>query len=241
MTRRAALFAFTSALRKPATSAEWMRLDVPTARLRESTWTNADRAIAPGSLLKPFVALAFGAAHDYRFPSVQCARCWKPDGHGRISLIDAVAFSCNTYFLELARASSLDDIARIAAAYGLNPPSSGHKESWIGLGADWSVQPFHLARAYAELASRAGEIGPKLILQGMRESARRGTARAVNSNAYAKTGTGPCAHERRGSGDGFVVALYAQPSPQHVLLLRVHDQPGFEAARAAGRLIGATS
>lgn len=58
--------------------------------------------------------------------------CWKPDGHGRIDFVHAIAFSCNVYFYkvgggfpgELIRDGGLgiDDIYRYAYALGYGAP-----------------------------------------------------------------------------------------------------------------------
>jgi cell division protein FtsI/penicillin-binding protein 2 len=240
ITRRDAILALTAAIHRPYPPAS-LRLNIATRQITAVDWPDPAARISLGSLMKPFVALAFGAAHNFQYPEVNCKRCWKPDGHGRISLIDAVAGSCNSYFLELARGCSLDGVARVATTYGLNSPTSAKPESWIGLAEGWHVEPTDLLGAFAELTWRAAEKGPQLLLHGMREASRRGTAKAIEASAYAKTGTGPCTHTKGGTGDGFVIALYPAGAPKHALLVRLHDQPGSEAARAAGVLIRSTS
>ncbi len=70
-------------------------------------WPDAARPVAPGSLVKVFTALAYGEAHDNRFPEFVCggeaSGCWLPRGHGKIGIVEAVAHSCNAYFRVLAR------------------------------------------------------------------------------------------------------------------------------------------
>ena len=50
---------------------------------------SSQRPISPGSLVKPFLAVAYGEQHGNHFPTVRClgtsTRCWLPAGHmGRL-------------------------------------------------------------------------------------------------------------------------------------------------------------
>ena len=204
-------------------------MDVASRRITVSSWDGADTAIPMGSLMKPFVAIAHGPP----YPKLFCRSCWKLDGHGWLEFPEAVAVSCNSYFLELASGVSANAMALVAKTYGLPAPAEQTPEAWIGLGDRWAVSPVGLLRAYCEIAVRR----EKLLLEGMRRSAQRGTARAIGLNAYAKTGTGPCTHKPKASGDGYAAVLIPAESPRRALLVALHNQPGSEAARAAGDLI----
>ncbi|HYD31431.1 MAG TPA: penicillin-binding protein 2 [Azospirillaceae bacterium] len=86
---------------------------------------------APGSTFKPIVALAaleaglINARHtvvcpghmdlgDHRF------HCWKSKGgHGAVDLIDALKYSCDVYFYDLARRIGIDRIHDMAKRFGL--------------------------------------------------------------------------------------------------------------------------
>lgn len=48
--------------------------------------------------------------------------CWKSTGHGRMSLIDGLAQSCDCYFYELARRVGVDGIAAMSKRFGLGAP-----------------------------------------------------------------------------------------------------------------------
>jgi hypothetical protein len=97
--------------------------------------------------------------------------------------------------------------------------------------------PVDLAAWYADLAERSTEPGVAPILQGLVLAARVGTARALGPGYLAKTGTAPCSHHPRGSGDGYVMALFPASRPAYTLLIRLHNQPGSHAAAAcAGAL-----
>ncbi|MBI5535911.1 MAG: hypothetical protein HY898_24540 [Deltaproteobacteria bacterium] len=90
-----------------------------------------DRALAvaypPGSIFKPFAALAALAASMDPDKPVECAgslsigkrsyRC--TTAHGKVTLHDALTESCNIWFFRAAESVSIDDIARIARDFGL--------------------------------------------------------------------------------------------------------------------------
>ena len=45
--------------------------------------------------------------------------CWRPYGHGKLTLVDAIAQSCDVYFYDLARKVGVDAIAEMARRFGL--------------------------------------------------------------------------------------------------------------------------
>ncbi|MEO1017991.1 MAG: penicillin-binding protein 2, partial [Pseudomonadota bacterium] len=49
--------------------------------------------------------------------------CWKQHGHGRISLVQALAQSCDVYFYDVARRVGVDAIAAMARKFGLGEVS----------------------------------------------------------------------------------------------------------------------
>ena len=97
----------------------------------------------------------------------------------------------------------------------------------------WSLTPHALLNAYCDLLTR----GPREILQGMRLSAKLGTAREIRCDAYAKTGTAPCRHPKKTPGDGFAVALYPAADPRFALLASLDGAPGAQAARMCGEML----
>ena len=207
----------------------------------------AQQDISPGSLVKPFLALAYGEQHGGRFPTVRClgteSHCWLSRGHGNLGLEEAIAQSCNAYFLELAAGVDRKRAAQSLARYGLaGPPITATAESLAGLGSAWNETPQALARAYLQLVNEQQMPIQSRIVKGMLGSAERGTARAIDSAlgrnaALAKTGTAVCSHTPRGAADGFTVVLYPAAQPRLLLLVRVHGVTGAASAKVAGAML----
>lgn len=228
MTRRGFLQSAVALAAGSQSPYRWIDLDL----LHESktvVWPEADRPISFGSLLKPFLALAYSAAHD-RFPVVTCHgsrdRCWLPRGHGEQSIIPAIANSCNCYFLHLVRLTDRAALDSVCLRYGLSAPlRSVTDDSLVGLGSAWKNSPLAVVQAFSQLKDQT-------VLEAMAQCSRKGTARNLNLPCYAKTGTAPCSHTPRAAGDGFVVALYPLDSPRRVVLFEQHGTTGAEACKS---------
>lgn len=231
------------AQRFPQPAVSYLLVDIRSRDVVATRWSEPEKPIPLGSLVKPFTALAYGEGHDFRYPEVVCrgetSGCWLPAGHGRIGLSKAIAHSCNAYFLKLAAAVRNDDLDESVRRFGFAGPSQDQAAVRIGLGGGWQVAPIVMVRAYCELASRGSERGMDAVLAGMALSAREGTGKGIGVGAFAKTGTAPCSHRPRGPGDGFVVAIYPAESPRFALLVRVHGVPGAQAAVTGGAMLRA--
>jgi len=219
--------------------ASWLLLDAHSGQVLASSWPDADRPIPMGSLTKPFVALAYARTHR-DFPRYTCAgtstHCWLPRGHGSLDFPHALAFSCNSYFLQLAAQTSATAIDQVARDYALPPPpAAATPTQWIGLDSKWRISPLELGRAYARLATQGA---PAEVLEGMREAAFKGTANALAAeNSLAKTGTAHCIRDCIATGDGFVVALTPSENPQLLLLVRKRGTTGATTAATAARML----
>ena len=232
MTRRAMVLAAAAALKRPPTN--WIALDLP-GRAQTQNWPAMDKPVPMGSLLKPFLVLAYGVNHA-QYPVAQCrgaiTRCWYRHGHGAQDVVNALANSCNTYFLALASAIDSSALESICLTYGLRAPSRLlPAPNLIGLGAGWPQTPRNVVHAFANLAENASDSHVRLVLAGMTRCADTGTARAIGLRAYAKTGTAACTHLPRASGDGFAVAIYPPDQPRRLLLVQHHNVTGAVAAR----------
>jgi cell division protein FtsI/penicillin-binding protein 2 len=225
----------------------YLLLDVHTGAVLASRWENADQPIPLGSLVKPFVALAYGEAHQFRYPAHLCrgdaSGCWLPRGHGEIGISAAISDSCNSYFRMLTGGMTSTDVIPSTQRIGLDPPApdlSG--PDLIGVGNHWLISPLHMAHAYLELNRRRDQSGARELVQGMARSAWEGTGAEVDralkhSHALVKTGTAACTHPDHAPGDGFVVALVPAEQPEWLLMVRVHGVPGAKAAATAGRML----
>jgi len=231
----------------PSADLSYLLLDASGNVLAER-WPD-QQAISPGSLVKPFLAIAYGEQNGGRFPMVLCRgsrdRCWLPRGHGNLGLEEAIAQSCNAYFLELAAGLDRRRAAQTFARYGLKGPTAeAAAENLAGLGGAWKETPLAWAKAFLQLEREQHLPTQSRIVKGMLDSAARGTARAVDAAlgkdaALAKTGTAACSHTPRGAADGFTVVLYPAAQPRLLLLLRVHDVTGAASAKIAGAMLRA--
>lgn len=231
----------------PGSDISYVVLDAHTGAVLASRWNDLHRPVSVGSLVKPFTAVAYADAHGRKFPEHICrgtaSGCWLARGHGRVDIISAIAFSCNSYFRFLASRIPAAQAALTVRQFGLPEPQTVFSVSTlVGLNDGWRVPPLRLARAYLEMVHRGAQAGVEEVLAGMAASARMGTGQAVGralqrSSALVKTGTAPCTHARRAPGDGFVVALLPADSPSLLLLVRGHSVPGAQAAITAGQIL----
>lgn len=221
----------------PAGGVDSIAIDVNTRAVIERKWADIDTPIPLGSLVKPFTALAY----PREFPQYECkgaaSGCWLARGHGRLRFGEALAESCNAYFLNLARGVDAQTLRTVAAKFGIDAPRTERVEARIGLGDDWRIAPIAMLRAYAELAARRGEPRVNEILRGLEMAAQAGTARALGRGALAKTGTAPCVDGRGHAGDGFTIVMKPAEAPRIALLVRVHGTTGAEAAKVAARIV----
>lgn len=208
-----------------------------------SEWPEANTPVPIGSLVKPFVAWAYAAGHMGQPLAWTCRggdRCWFAAGHGRLTLVQALAQSCNDCFRQMTADLPVEVVRQQLARCGLATPTGAAPETLIGLGREWAFAPVAVAAAFLELAQRRGEPGIGDVLQGLRESALSGTSRLLRvsprDRVLAKTGTAPCTHPQRHVGDGWAVVVWPEEAPRQALLVRAHGAPGAKAAEQAGVL-----
>jgi cell division protein FtsI/penicillin-binding protein 2 len=225
----------------------YLLFDAHSGVLLISHWENENKPIPMGSLVKPFTALAYAAAHDYHYPKYEChgeaSGCWRMQSHGSLDMVSAISVSCNSYFRSLAQNVASAELVPVTQDFRLESPGENIAATGlIGLGEQWRIAPAHMAYAYLELVRRRDQPGVRELLAGMLQSAQRGTGSAVgralkDSDALVKTGTAPCTHHPHARGDGFVVALVPARQPEILLMVRVHGVPGAKAAETAGRML----
>ena len=213
----------------PGAAISYVLLDTSTNAVIAQRWQSVDQPIPAGSLVKPFVALAATASGE--FPTLNCdpKQCWLKRGHGSLDITNAIAQSCNSYFLQLAPRANEEFLSRFGLAA---PPQNASPQTWIGLGREWKLSPLSIVRAYSLLASYP-EAGP--IRSGMMQSSQSGTGRAIGRRALVKTGTAACAHRAGQPGDGYVVVI----THGYTLLVQMHGVPGATTAATAGKMLTA--
>jgi cell division protein FtsI/penicillin-binding protein 2 len=225
----------------------WILMD-RSGKVLAQRWPAANDAIPPGSLVKPFLAMAWSQQFGNRFPRVRCmgtkTLCWLPRGHGELGLEDAIAHSCNTYFLALAGKLDVAKALPVFRSFGLaGPPPNSDARTLIGLSTAWRETPLALARAYLLLLDGDPESAVRFrVLQGMAGAASYGTAAAVDSTlgqnaALAKTGTAACTHPHRAAADGFAIVAFPATDPRFLLLVQKHGATGAHAAAEAAQML----
>ena len=230
-----------------ASETSYLLLDARSGAVLTSHWENSEKPIPLGSLVKPFTALAYAGAHDFHYPIYECkgkaSGCWQPQPHGKLDVISAVAVSCNTYFHLLAQDIPPEQLATLAQSFGLESPGADSTAAdLMGLGVQWRIPPLHMAQAYLELYRRKDQPGVSPLIEGMRQSALRGTGAAIGrelkqTTALVKTGTASCTHAFWAPADGFVLALVPAERPEILLFVRIHSVTGAKAAEAAGHML----
>ena len=163
---------------------------------------------SPGSTIKPIVALSAleNGIINKNF-TVKCEgktemygqtyHCWKKEGHGYVSLKNAMKQSCDSYFYEITRRLGVDKLSETAKKFGLGKivfdglfeneksglvPNTEWKKNalgrnWLlgetiitGIGQGYiQTTPIQLCLATAQIANGGYKIYPKLILNGDEE------------------------------------------------------------------------
>src|SRR5208282_1239938 len=133
----------------PGDEISYLLLDAQSGELLSSRWPDADQPIPLGSLVKPFTALAYAEHHAYRYPMYTChgtaGGCWRPRPHGRLNIVSALAFSCNSYFRDLASRLTEEQMREVATQFGLDPPDpSLSGAALMGIGEQWPISPLRM-------------------------------------------------------------------------------------------------
>jgi penicillin-binding protein 2 len=115
------------------------------------------QAYAPASVYKIVVAMAgleegvideetvFNCSGAYFFGD-RSFRCWKKGGHGELSLIQALAQSCDVYFYQVGEQLGVDKIAWYATACGLGEATGidlAHESSGLIPTAAWKKNKYN--------------------------------------------------------------------------------------------------
>lgn len=168
------------------------------------------RAMPFGSLLKPFVAAAHGATAR-PLPVKASEAVWQCHARGTMVLADALAKSCNGYFLDWDPGVPLGPYTPVLARLGMGRPPLDMAEA-IGLKPTLLLSPWALAQAYRLLAASAPDALTMLqqtaqsgTLAGTAASALRGWA--VKSGTVRDVASNPVQGWLVGVNDDVVVVL----------------------------------
>jgi stage II sporulation protein D len=244
---------------EPSPEHEWSGVEIEAAlsrvawaRVRLSDRTtldghasaHLDAPVHPGSLFKVIAARAAidqGAATTLR---VACPRrveiagrridCVHPDLGRPLGLEDALAQSCNHYFVRLASLidrRQLESTTRTLLGQAFRTGDAPLPLVLLGLeGPRLGLRTW--ARAVAEASvPGADRASHAPLVRGLRQAAIDGTAAALHDATtltFAKTGT---TMTPAGGGEGVVVAW--RPGEQELVLVRAPGASGRDAARLA--------
>ncbi len=223
-------------------------LDDPRDR-REARADILDTPVHPGSIVK---TVALVAALERRIvtatTSHMCRRvatangqtftCAHPDLKRPLSAAEALAYSCNDFFVSLAPRLPRDALNATRMAAGLPPIGADVPMASAILGlAGPRTSPRALIDVMARLAA-AGKDKPvpmrvetrQVLLEGLRGAAEYGTASAFRDggvSAIAKTGT---VLMPGGAALGMVVALTPADKPTRAIVVAAPGGAGMDAA-----------
>jgi SpoIID/LytB domain protein len=217
-----------------------------------------DTPVLPGSVMKAVslvTALEAGVitpesgAMCRRVVTVDGVRftCAHPDLKRPLSPAEAMAHSCNDFFVSLARRLSREEVNRTRLAAGLPPlgPTAKLGPSLVGLDGP-RVSPRALVDVMARLVGAGAdpavpmtEETRRVLVDGLRGAAEYGTAAAFKAQqqpALAKTGTAPMPG---GGVMGLVVALAPPDRPTHGVVVVAPGGAGVDAAEIAAGVLSA--
>jgi cell division protein FtsI/penicillin-binding protein 2 len=260
---------------RTAPDARILVLDIASNRLLASHHLAeaAHTLAAPGSTLKPLVLYQLISASRWSADRrIACERNLVIGGrrlacsHPPLPPFDAreaLAWSCNTYFAQVARSLAPGDLGRLLRPTGLlgitgvaanngateaapefREPSNAQATQLELLGVEGiRVTPFGLAAAYRwlaiETAAHPDSTAAREVRAGVADSANFGMASAANAGGVSvagKTGTaeGAASAQTHGWFAGFSPAVY----PRVVIVVYLPSGRGADAAHVAANLLG---
>ena len=113
-------------------------------------------------------------------------RCWEERGHGRINIVDALAYSCDIFFYKIGEVVGVENIAYFSPRFGLGEPTGielpyekgglvpakGWRRKWhlgeifnlaIGQVESLKVTPLQMANLVAALANGGKIYRPRIV------------------------------------------------------------------------------
>lgn len=241
----------------PAQAAYFVRgIDDPRDR-REARGDVLDTPVLPGSIVKTVALVAAiesgivtsGTSHMCRrvvTADGKTLTCSHPDLKRPLSPAEALAYSCNDFFVSLAPRLSRSALNSVRIAAGLPPISAGTPmaSAIVGLAG-----PRTTPRALIDVLARLAGVGKDkpvpmqaatraILIDGLRGAAEYGTASSFKDSgttALAKTGT---ILMPSGAALGLVVALTPAVAPSHAIVVAAPGGAGMDAAAIAAQQVG---
>lgn len=242
-------------------SAAYLLVDLRTGRTLSSSRADVlSSPVAPGSIMKIVTlvaaleegvvtpATAIVCRRDFTIGSGRDARrlpCVHPDLGRPLLPAEALAHSCNSYVGTIASRVSRSRFNDAAIALGLPPLGATGPMVAAALGVDGiRVAPRQLPEILARLASTPPRLRIRaetreVLLEGLRGSARYGSAAAIGAaglDALAKTGTAPMTG---GGYHGLVIAALPASNPSLAIVVRAPGAAGADAAHIAADVLKA--
>ena len=225
-----------------------------------------DQAYPPASLMKIFTTIAFYQDHGDKFPVLHCPPslasdpkgCWDRNGHGKVGIVQAISYSCNVYFRQLAQRTSHEIFLQTLRKFDL--PDAKQIDDlhsvMTGKTVDWRVSPLILLRAYSAFFN-GGYLYPyrnqeakhvamddrlrKIIHQGMKLGSEEGTSvkakKAAGELMLGKTGTSLLWTDGKVNWretQGYWIGLYPSDKPKFALITLVRKGRGATDAAPLG-------
>lgn len=167
---------------------------------------------------------------------------WRPEGHGAITVIDALALSCNAFFEKVgarltwdAYRDACDHLGGLSDRLGAKPPNLLDRLDAYARGTLLATGCEELARvARAVALADPSDAALDAVRRGWREAVLRGTATAADVpglEVAAKTGSLPGAE-----GERKIAAFAPLASPRWVVAVRTAGTGSASAAEVAGRI-----
>jgi cell division protein FtsI/penicillin-binding protein 2 len=253
-------------------------LDIASGRLLASHHLaeSARTLAAPGSTLKPLVLYQLLSTSRWNPDRrLACDRNLVISGH-KLACVhpasppftarEALAWSCNSYFAQLARSLAPGDLGRMLRPTGLlgvtgigannglteepaefREPGNPDSLQLAVLGVDGiRITPFELAAAYRwlanEMAVHPESIAARQVRGGLADSASFGMASAAGVGGVSvagKTGTAEGAATAR--THGWFAGLSPAEDPRVVVVVYLPQGHGSDAARVAADLLARSS
>ncbi len=253
--------AFATVAAQRANEPAWFvrSLDRPADR-KESRPEVLDAPILPGSVMKIITLVAALESHTIEADTLHLCRrvvtidgrrytCSHPDLKRPLTAAEALAHSCNDFFVTLAPRLPRKMVNDVRGRAGLTPlpADANYAAALVGLDGP-RITPRALLDVFARLTGadderpvRMTDLARRVLLEGLRGAAIYGSASELATrkiSALAKTGTAPMPG---GGALGVVVALTPADNPEQAVVVVTPGAAGRDATSIAGDLLAAST